>query len=184
MVGPATRGGVSVRNLERWSKLARLFGGVSLVVGAIDPMEGSALILPGSALLALGGYLGREDRRLVAYRTWGFILVALGVGALFGLSAMGGFGGSSGRSAWWALLILPYLIGWSIDIWGPGSPRWISMAGIVIGAWYLAILAPMLHETDNVTPSQSIVPATLLAVIGIGTIVGCAVRLRKAFPAI
>jgi len=173
-----------MRNLEHWSKLVSLFGGVGLVVGSIDPMEGSALILPGSALLALGGYLGREDRRLVAYRTWGFILVALGVGALVGLSAMGGFGGSSGRSAWWALLILPYLIGWSIDIWGPGSPRWISKAGIAIGAWYLVILAPMLHETDNPARSQSIVPATLLAVIGIGTIVGCAVRLRKASPAI
>ena len=97
---------------------------------------------------------------------------------------MGGFGGSSGRSAWWALLILPYLIGWSIDLWGPGSPRWISMAGIAIGAWYLVILAPMLHETNNPAPSQSIVPATLLAVIGIGTIVGSAVRLRKASPAI
>ena len=171
-------------NLERWSKLMSLFGGVGLVAGSIDPMEGAALILPGSALLALGGYLGREDRRLVAYRTWGFILVALGVGALLGLSAMGGIGGSSGHSAWWALLILPYLIGWSIDVWGPGTPRWISLAGIVIGAWYLAILAPMLHETDNPAGSQSIVPATLLAVIGIGTIVGCTVRLRKSSPAI
>ena len=58
-----------MRNLEHWSKLVSVFGGVGLVVGSIDPMEGSALILPGSALLALGGYLGREDRRLVAYRT-------------------------------------------------------------------------------------------------------------------
>lgn len=172
-----------MRNVERWSKLVSVFGGVGLVVGSFDPMEGSALILPGSALLALASYLGREDRRLVAYRTWSFVLVALGVGALFGLSAMGGVGGSSGRSAWWALLFLPYLIGWSIDIWGPGSARWISMAGIVIGTWYLVILAMMLRGTANSAHAQSIVPATIIAVVGIGTIVACAVRLRQVPPA-
>lgn len=36
-----------------------------------------------------------------------------------------------------ALLIVPYLVGWSIDIRGAGSPHWLSMAGIVIGMWYL-----------------------------------------------
>ncbi|MDF2774211.1 MAG: hypothetical protein K0S86_3708 [Geminicoccaceae bacterium] len=172
-----------MRNLERWSKLVSVFGGVGLVMGSLDPMEGSALILPGSALLALASYLGREDRRLVAYRTWSFVLVALGVGALFGLSAMGGVGGSSGRSAWWALLFLPYLVGWSIDIWGPGSPRWISKAGIVIGTWYLAILAMMLRGTANSAHPQSIVPAAIVAVVGIGTIVACVVRLRQVPPA-
>ena len=96
---------------------------------------------------------------------------------------MGGVGGSSGHSAWWALLILPYLVGWSIDIWGPGSPRWISMAGIVIGTWYLAILAMMLRGAANSAHPQSIVPATIVAVVGIGTIVACAVRLRHVPPA-
>ncbi len=126
-----------MRDLERWSNVLNVCGGVGLVVGSLDPLEGSALILPGSALLALGSYLGREDRRILAYRTWSFILVALGVGALFGLSAIGGVGGSSDHSAWWSLLILPYLVGWSLDIWGPGAPRWVSVAGIVVGAWYL-----------------------------------------------
>jgi hypothetical protein len=177
------REGAPMRNLERWSKLVSVFGGVGLVVGSFDPMEGSALILPGSALLALGSYLGREDRRIVAYRTWSFVLVAFGVGALFALSAMGGVGGSSGRSAWWALLILPYLAGWSIDIWGPGSPRWISMAGIVIGTWYIAIFAMMLGGTNDAALPRSFVPAMIVAVVGIGTIVACAVRLRNEPPA-
>ena len=168
-----------MRDLRRWSKLVGVVGGVSLVVGSFDPMEGSALILPGSALLALGSYLGREDRRTVAYRTGSFILVALGVGALFGLSAIGGVGGSSGRSMWWALLIMPYLVGWSIDLWGPGSSRWISVAGIVIGTWYLVILGMMLPRTGSAAQPRSIVPAIAIAVVGIGTIVACAVRLRK-----
>jgi hypothetical protein len=168
-----------MRDLGRWSALVGVVGGVSLVVGSFDPMEGAALILPGSALLALGSYLGREDRRTVAYRTWSFILVAVGIGALFGLSATGGVGGNSGRSIWWALLILPYLVGWSIDLWGPGSARWISMAGIVIGTWYLAILGMMLRRTGTAAQSRPIVPAIAIAVVGIGTIVACAVRLRK-----
>lgn len=168
-----------MRNLERWSKFTGLFGGGLLVLGSFDPMEGSALILPGSALMAIGSYLERGDRRVVAFRTWSFILIAVGVGALFGLSAVGGVGGSSGHSAWWALLILPYLIGWSLDIWGPGAPRWLSVAGVAVGAWYVAIFGLMLGHRENATRPQSIVPAILIAVIGIGTIVACGLRLRK-----
>ena len=171
-----------MRDLRRWSNLVGVVGGVSLVVGSFDPLEGSALILPGSALLALGSYLGHEDRRTVAYRTSSFILVALGVGALFALSAIGGVGGNSGRSVWWALLILPYVIGWSIDLWGPGSARWISVAGMVIGTWYLAILGMLLRRTGNAAQARPIVPAIAIAVVGIGTIVACALRLRTQPP--
>lgn len=170
-----------MRDLKRWSNWVGVVGGVSLVVGSFDPLEGLALILPGSALLALGSYLGREDRRTVAYRTWSFILVALGVGALFWLSAIGGVGGNSGRSIWWTLLILPYLVGWSIDLWGPGSARWLSMAGMVIGTWYLVIPGMMLSRTGGVDAARTrtIGPAIAIAVVGIGTIVACGVRLRN-----
>ena len=169
-----------MRDMKRWSKLMSVVGAVGLVVGSFDPMEGSALILPGSGLLALGSYLGHEDRRFIAYRTWSFVLVALGVAALFGLSAIGGVGGSSARSVWWALLILPYLVGWSIDIWGPGSPRWVAMAGIVIGTWYLAIFGLMLRRTANGALSRPTIPAIMIGVVGIGTIVACVWRLRRA----
>lgn len=172
-----------MRDLERWSKLTSLFGGVGLVLGSLDPLEGSALILPGSALLALGTYLGRGDRRILAYRTWSFILIALGVGALLGLSAFGGVGGSSGHSVWWALLILPYLAGWSLELWGPGAPRWMSVAVVAIGAWYVAILGMMLWPLEHSAHPRSIVPALGIAVVGVGTIVACWVRLRKASPA-
>jgi hypothetical protein len=165
-----------MRDLQRWSGLVSLLGGVTLVVGSFDPMEGSVLILPGSALLALGSYLGHRDRRIVAYRTWSFILVALGVGSLFLLSAIGGVGGDSGRSAWWALLILPYLAGWSIDLWGPGAARWMSIAGVVIGTWYLAIVGMMLRRTANAA-QHGIVPTIAIAVVGIATITACAMRL-------
>ena len=95
-----------------WSRILKIVGCVAMMVGTLDPMEGSMLILPGSACVALGVYLGGKQRQIVFYWTMAFILIGLGVAALFGLSAVGGIGGNSGRSMWWGLLILPYPIGW------------------------------------------------------------------------
>ena len=91
-----------------------------------------------------------------------FILIALGVGALWGLSELGGFGGTSGRSNWWALLLLPYLIGWPMGICGPGLPRWMRLLGIGVGLWYLSIGASLSNGIGIV-----------LLTIGLLTIGGC-----------
>ena len=95
-----------------WSRILIMVGSVAMLVGALDPMEGSLVILPGSGLVALGTFVGQSERRWIAYRMWVFILIAIGVGAMWGLTMVGGFGGNSGRSMWWGVLILPYLIGW------------------------------------------------------------------------
>jgi hypothetical protein len=87
-----------------------------MVIGAIDPLEGSLIILPGTGMVALGALLGKSRYRKFLY--WSFALVAVGVGALFGVSALGGFGGRSGLSLWWAIVILPYPIGWIMAIVG------------------------------------------------------------------
>jgi hypothetical protein len=102
----------------RWSRILKVAGGIVLLVGTLDPMEGSVLILLGSGLVALGMHLGAKERRTVLYWTWVFILIAVGVGALFGLSAIGGIGGKSGHSMWWGLLILPYPAGWLMAVVG------------------------------------------------------------------
>jgi hypothetical protein len=94
-----------------WSRVLKVIGGIAMVIGALDPMEGSLLILPGSGLVALGMYLSGTDHHIVLYWTSVFILSAIGVAALFGLSAVGGFGGHSGRSIWWGITILPYPVG-------------------------------------------------------------------------
>ncbi len=151
-----------------------------MLVGAIDPLEGSLLILPGSGLVALGTFLGQGERGLIAYRVWVFVLIAIGVGALWGLSLVGGIGGSSRHSAWWGVLILPYAIGWSMGIWGPGSPLWMLWLGIGIGLWYQAILAIALWKTSTRPDvGLSATPSFILAVIGLLTIVGCVYSLRK-----
>jgi hypothetical protein len=101
-----------------WSRILRVGGGIAMMLGTLDPLEGSALILPGSGLVALGMFLGRKDRRTVLYWTSVFILIAVGVGAMFALSAVGGIGGRSGRSMWWGVLLLPYPIGWLMALLG------------------------------------------------------------------
>jgi hypothetical protein len=162
-----------------WSRILIVVGSIAMLVGAVDPMEGALLILPGSGLVALGTFLGQSDRRLIAYRLGVFMLIAAGVGAMWVLSHAGGFGGKSGRSMWWGVLILPYLIGWSMGIWGAGSPRWMLMLGIVVGLWYLALLAMILKGSVGRPGAISTVPGFVIGTIGLLTIVGCLSGLRK-----
>jgi hypothetical protein len=100
------------------SRILKVVGGIAMLLGTLDPLEGSLLILPGSGLVALGVCFGRKDRKTVLYWTWAFILIAVGVAAMFALSAVGGFGGRSGRSMWWGILILPYPMGWLMSLAG------------------------------------------------------------------
>ena len=165
-----------------WSHILSIVGGVSMLVGAIDPMEGSLLILPGSGLVALGTFLGQGERRLIAYRVWVFILIALGVAAFWWLSALGGFGGP-GRSMWRGVLILPYLIGWSMGIWGPGSPRWMLWLGMLVSLGYLPLAVMMQVHPNPIPQHTNNVVSITLAALGVLTIGGCIYRLRKRISA-
>lgn len=108
----------SMNTRTLWSWLLKIVGSIAMVIGTVDPLEGSLLILPGCGLIALGVYLGGRDRRTVRYWTWAFFLIAIGVGALFGLSAVGGISSKSGHSMWWGLLLLPYPAGWFMAVAG------------------------------------------------------------------
>ena len=107
-----------------WPRILKVLGSIAMILGTLDPLEGSLLILPGSGMVALGMYLSGKDRRTVLYWVWTFILIAVGVGAMFALSAVGGIGGKSGRSMWWGVLMLPYPAGWLLALAG-------SVAGLV-----------------------------------------------------
>ncbi len=161
---------------ELWSRILVIVGNIAMLAGAVDPIEGSLVILPGSGLVALGSFLGHNERRLVIYRVWVCILIAIGVGAPWGLSAVGGFGGGSGHSKWLGLLMtLPYLIGWSMGIWGPGSPRWLLLLGIAVGLWYESLVAMTLLSNRHGPPNEM---DAVLGAIGVLTIVGCVSRFR------
>ncbi len=113
------------------SRILKVVGCIAMMLGTLDPLEGSLLILPGSGMVALGVYLGGKDRRTVWYWFWVFILIGVGVGALFGLSAVGGIGGKSGHSVWWGVLLLPYAAGWLMALVGGvvALVRWVKGAG-------------------------------------------------------
>jgi len=101
---------------NRWSRVLVIVGLIVMLLGAIDPLEGSFVILPGSVLVTVGALLGgTRYKKLIL---WSLALVAVGIGALWWLSAIGGFGDTSGRSNWWALVMAPYPVGWVMGIVG------------------------------------------------------------------
>jgi multisubunit Na+/H+ antiporter MnhB subunit len=97
-----------------WVHILYIIGVVILIIGAIDPLEGSVVIASGSLLVALTTYLS-HDRHWKIFLV-SFIMIVLGVCFLFYFSSLGGFGGKSTLSWWWGTLILPYPIGWLIAV--------------------------------------------------------------------
>jgi len=99
-----------------WSRVLVIIGSIAMLVGVLDPLEGSLAILIGSGLVALGTFLGQASRQMLVYWIIIFSLITIGVGAMFALSAAGGIGGTSGHSLWWGVLVLPYPVGWVMGI--------------------------------------------------------------------
>lgn len=99
------------RNL--WSRILITIGTVAMLAGALDPLEGSLVILPGVGLITLATFIGHSERQLRTQWVLVLLLIVFGVGALWGLGA---FDLYRGHSRWWQILILPYPIGWVIGI--------------------------------------------------------------------
>lgn len=105
---------------SRWMRTLLVAGAVCLVIGALDPLEGSIVILLGGALLTLGAIVAKSRQRTLLL--WSCLLLILGIGALWGLSSVGGIGGGTGRSMAWSVLFLPYPVGWVLAL--VGAYRW------------------------------------------------------------
>lgn len=97
-----------------WKRILYTVGVAAVIVGAIDPLEGSVVIAGGSALIVLSTWLMNDRYRKVFLLA--FILIVVGVVLMFYFSSLGGFGGRSALSWWWALLMLPYPAGWALTI--------------------------------------------------------------------
>lgn len=165
---------------SKWSKIITTIGFTILILGALDPLEGSLLILPGSGLIALGTHMGEKDQSSIHFRIWMFILIFIGVAALWIISLMDGLGGDTGRSMWWGLLFMPYLIGWSLSIWAKDSPKWVIWSGVAISVWYFIILY-MAFQGRFAEPSPEMLAAPIvLSILGILTITGSLWRLKHS----
>ena len=98
----------------KWIRITYIIGIIALIAGAIDPLEGSVIIVGGSALIALSTQLTHDRHRRIFLIT--SVMITMGVCLMLYFSSLGGFGGASTLSWWWGLLILPYPIGWLITI--------------------------------------------------------------------
>ena len=99
-----------------WSRVLIAVGLAGMLLGAVDPLEGSFVILPSFGVVALGTLIGKSRQRVLL--GWSFVLVTLGVAAMVVLSWLGGIGGNSGNSIWWGIFILPYPMGWIMGLVG------------------------------------------------------------------
>ncbi|MEI6765981.1 MAG: hypothetical protein WCM76_10090 [Bacteroidota bacterium] len=97
-----------------WMRITYIISVVVFLLGTLDPMEGSVLIAAGSILMAVITALAHDRHRKLFMTS--MIMIVIGVFFLFYFSSLGGFGGTSDLSWWWALLILPYPLGWLLTI--------------------------------------------------------------------
>ncbi len=100
-----------------WSKPLLVMGSIAFLLGVVDPLEGSVVILAGSVATTAGVWIRGAERRRKAHWAATTAAVAFGVMWLFILSYLGGFGGNSKLSMWWGLLIVPYPLGWISGLW-------------------------------------------------------------------
>ncbi len=89
-------------------------GVLTFFVGSFDPLEGSVVIAIGSVLMAITTLLLNDRHRKIFLAS--SVLIVWGVILMNYLSSLGGFGGESALSWWWAILILPYPAGWIITV--------------------------------------------------------------------
>ncbi|MBK7763413.1 MAG: hypothetical protein IPI46_08560 [Bacteroidetes bacterium] len=97
-----------------WQKILFLTGILSTIFGAFDPMEGSILIAIGGISLAIVTWLNDDKHK--KYFMLSAALIMIGIFFLWFFSALGGIGKGSKYSIWWAITMIPYPIGWVMNI--------------------------------------------------------------------
>ena len=98
----------------KWIRITYIIGVIALIIGILDPLEGSVVIASGIALLAFSTYLTHDRHWKIFFIL--LIMIVTGISFLFYFSLLGGFGGQSTLSWWWGTLIPSYTIGWLISI--------------------------------------------------------------------
>lgn len=96
-----------------WKGLLYTVGILNLFLGALDPLEGSLLIVLGSVLITVYKHW-RGDSHKKGFLA-ACIMIAVGVGYMFFLSNLGGIGPHA-KSWWWIIPVIPYPAGWLLTV--------------------------------------------------------------------
>lgn len=149
-------------------------GHLLALVGAVDPLEGSVLVVLGCVLVALAAWRAGVPRALLAYRAGVAVMAVMGVTALWVISKLGGVGGEGGVHPAWAVLLLPYSAALVATFSGPAAPLWVAWGGCAVGSGYLAIAAIiLLYPRPHSGPDV----AALLGSLGLALLAACAARI-------
>lgn len=98
-----------------WNKILFRAGVIAHLLGAVDPLEGSVIILSGAFLVFITSWLQHD--RFRKFFLISFILISAGVFLIFLFSWLGGFGGDDSILPWaLTLTILPYPAGWLLNL--------------------------------------------------------------------
>jgi hypothetical protein len=81
-----------------------------MILGAIDPLEGSVLIVLASAMILSGVYIIERGSKTFKLNLYAFLMILAGTVVMFYLSFLGGVGGNTGISSWFMLFVLPYYL--------------------------------------------------------------------------
>ena len=104
------------------AKMSRLTGILLFIVGKIDPLEGSVLIVVGSLLMTFWAFLVRSPR--LDMHKWATALMIIGVLALFILSYLGGIKTDDPWKVIKWIIIAPYPAGWLLTVVGSFYSWW------------------------------------------------------------
>lgn len=88
-----------------------VLGSAAILMGTLASPHEEYIIVPGSAMIALGAYLAQAPGRRLVYCA--FLIMAVSISVIWGMLSLSG-----GVTGWWQLLFLLYLAGWLMDIVG------------------------------------------------------------------
>ncbi|HOJ37805.1 MAG TPA: hypothetical protein PLP99_07380 [Ignavibacteriales bacterium] len=89
-------------------------GLLTFILGTLDPLEGSILILFG--IFSITYFMFKTDNQHKKKFLTAGILATIGIFFMFYFSSLGGFLGNSKLSNWYLLLLIPYPVGWLLTI--------------------------------------------------------------------
>ncbi|MBN8587233.1 MAG: hypothetical protein J0L94_02810 [Rhodothermia bacterium] len=118
-----------MKNKANWSHVLFMLGVAAVLLGAIDPLEGSIVVFLGSVLLSVSTHFMQDSCRKTFLLA--AVLIAIGTAAMWGFTALGGIGGATPYPMWWAVFTLPYPIGWLVCLYAL-IRRWMGRRNLKV----------------------------------------------------